>query len=280
MSKFNMFDRIRRTHLKDTKISVGNDSIYINPKIKLILAWSIFALLCVVLIVVIKLKSTEKPEVADTEDPISTEEAFTPYEKDAYPAVNELINKYYQAIAACDAETLKTLVTNPEQFDDITKLQNKAVYIKGYNNLVCYTKPGYTENSMVVFAQTNIMLKDVASEPFDIYQFYLTIDSNGNYLINNGELDAATQAYIEEISKDQDILTVFSDAESCNVAFKNSDETLVAFYDLINSSTAPTTEATTEEVVTEEVTTEATTEEISTEATTETPVEGGEQDEQ
>ncbi len=276
MSKLNFFDRLRRSHLKDTKINVGSDSIYINPKVKLILAWSLFALVCIVFVVVVKTKVNDKNDKKDDKASTQTEEpAYAAYEKDAYPEINTLITSYYTAVAACDGATLKTLVTNPEEFDDITKLQSKAEYIKGYNNLVCFTKPGYDSNSMIVFAQTNVALKDVVSEPYDIYQFYVTKDKNGNYLINNGELSTKTQEYMTKVASDEDIMKVYADAEANNNAFKESDATLVQFYELISNSAAATTaaatEATTEATtaaVTEATTAAATEATVATEATT------------
>lgn len=86
---------------------------------------------------------TEEPEV--TQQP----EEKDVLEKNAYPTVNALMNKYYEALGSKDVTTLKTLVDTLSAEDEEAIVNNQ--YIDSYSSVETYTKPGVTDGSYVVF---------------------------------------------------------------------------------------------------------------------------------
>ena len=102
------------------------------------------------------------------------------YEQDAYPEVNDLVKNYFTAYAACDQMTLKGLVTDPSQYDDMTIVQKKAEVVTGYSNIKCYTIKGVNEGEMVVYVVSNISIANVVSTPLEMNPaLYLVKKGNG-----------------------------------------------------------------------------------------------------
>lgn len=101
-------------------------------------------------------RETKKPEEEKDDaqgTPEPTEEAVNEenlLEQNAYPTVNELMEKYYTALGNRDVDGLKTLV------DQLAPSEESAIvnsrYIEGYSSVESYTKKGATDTSYIVFA--------------------------------------------------------------------------------------------------------------------------------
>ncbi|MDY4669905.1 MAG: SH3 domain-containing protein [Oliverpabstia sp.] len=90
----------------------------------------------------------EAPET--TPEPALESEKENSLEKNAYPTVNTLMQKYYTALGKKDVEGLKELVDQLDPTEEKSILNSH--YIEGYSNVEVYTKQGLTEGSYVVFA--------------------------------------------------------------------------------------------------------------------------------
>ena len=156
----------------------------------------------------------------------------TIYEENAVPEINKLITDYYTAYAACDQKTLKTLVVDPSQFDNMSILEKKADIVTAYNNLKVYTIPGAAADETVVYVMFNLSIVNVISQPLDITRPPLyVVKKGGGYVIDNTTLRSEVQNLIESLNQKQDILDlmkqVHDDQEKC-VA---DDQTFKEFYD-------------------------------------------------
>lgn len=112
--KKNIFDKMsdsyERFHLKESEIKMGNDTIYISPKLKLALGWSIFILCCVLACIFVgmpfgkkDMSKEDKAAVLDEKIDVGEEhDTIIPYEKDADKELNAFIKKYFDAITGCD----------------------------------------------------------------------------------------------------------------------------------------------------------------------------------
>lgn len=100
----------------------------------------------------------DQEEVQDTpeptQEPVQEEgQAVTsenPLEKNQYPMVNALMEKYYTALGNRDVAGLKELVDQLDPTEESAIVNSR--YIEGYQSIESYTKKGLTENSYVVFA--------------------------------------------------------------------------------------------------------------------------------
>ena len=286
--KKNIFDKVSDSyenfHLKESEIKMGNDIIYISPKIKLILGWSIFILCCVLAYIFVgmpfakkNISKEDKKAVLDEKMDIDEEhDTMIPYEKDANQELNTFIKEYFNAMTGCDNETLQDMVTEPSEYNNNENLKKKAEFITGYDNITVYTKEGLEEESYVVFVVANLTIAGVNSSPYDIMTLYIINGARG-YLISNGTLSDEAQNYIEKIKGDEDIQKVFKSVEKKNTELKEKDPSLQEFYDIISGKKIETNAATEQssESTEAEEKKEAATEEV----TTQTPIEDNQEQE-
>lgn len=274
--KKNIFDKMSDSyenfHLKESEINMGNDTIYISPKLKLALGWSIFILCCVLAYIFIgtpfeKNNITQEDKEAILDEKVDVDEehdTIVPYEKDADEELNDFIKKYFKAITDCDNDTLQDMVTEPSEYGSDENLKKKAEFITGYDNITVYTKEGLEEDSYVAFVVANITIAGVNSSPYDIVTLYIVNGARG-YLINNSGLSNEAGNYIEKIKGDEDIQKIYKSIEKKNSELKEKDPSLQEFYDIINNNKGETNAASEQSA---EDTGEEQTQETATETTT------------
>lgn len=275
--KKNIFDKMTDSydnfHLRESEIKMGNETLYISPKLKLTLGWSFLVLCCVLVYVfmgdaIIPKKMNrmeEKKAVLDEKIDTSKEhDTIVPYQKDADKDLNTFIESYFKAIVDCDYTALQDMVTNGSEYSNDVALKKKAEFIKGYDNITVYTKEGLDEYSYVVFAVANVTIAGVNSSPYDIITLYVVNGARG-YLVNNGTLSDDAVEYIEKIKGDADIQKVYRSIEKKNAELKKKDPSLQEFYDMLSQKNAETN------VTEKQGTTEAKSEENEGAATTESP---------
>ncbi len=214
---------------------------------RLLIMWAIFI---PVLIVVIIFFIKNKDEVMED---IGLKEAHI-YEVDANPEVNKLITDYFTAYAACDQMTLKNLVVDPSQYDDMTIVQKKAEVVTGYNNIKCYTIKGLTEDTLVVYTVANISIANVVSTPLDMNPALYVIKKDGKYLIDNSALSKEVTDYIAAMNQKADIVDLMQmvkdDQEKCIA----EDETFRNFYNRLTDNQSSSGNSGTEQQTTQAAT--------------------------
>ena len=246
--KKNVFDKMSDSyenfHLKDSEVHVGNDTLYISPRIKLVLGWSLFILCCVLAYALLGnpfeekknkgISQEQKQEIIDQEVDEEEEHAtMVPYEKDYNEDLNAFIEEYFTAVTACDNLRLQDMVTDPSEFSNDEALKKKADFITKYDNLTVYTKDGLDEGSYVAFVVSNLTITGVNSAPYDIVTLYIVTGAQG-FRIVNGNLPEETQNYINKIKGDKDIQKVFQSVEKENNKLKEKDSSLKEFYEIIS----------------------------------------------
>ena len=261
--KKNVFDKMSDSyenfHFKDSEVHAGNNTLYISPRIKLILGWSLFILCCILAYVFLgnpfaedknkSISQEEKQEILDKEVDVDEEHAtIIPYEKDDNEDLNAFIEEYFNAITACDNVKLQDMVTDSSEYSGDDALRKKAGYITEYSNITVYTKDGFDEGSYVAFVVSNLTITGVNSSPYDIVTLYIVTGAQG-FRIVNGELSEETKNYIDKIKGDEDIQKVFQSVEEENAKLADKDSSLRDFYEIISRrnvetvSGADTTEA-------------------------------------
>ncbi len=250
--KKNIFDKMSDSyesfHLKESEIQLGNDMIYISPKLKLVLGWSLFILCCVLAYIFIgvpfgkiKVVTEEKKETV-LEKKVDVDEVhdtIVPYKKDVDKELNTFIESYFTAITECDNKALQDMVTEPSEYNDNESLKKKAEFISGYSNITVYTKEGLDEGSYIAFVVANLTIAGVNSSPYDIVTLYI-VDGAKGYMVNNGSLSKDAMAYIEKIKGDKDIQKVYKSVEKENKELKEKDPSLQEFYDILSRGNVET----------------------------------------
>lgn len=244
--KKNTFDRLtdsyEKFHLQESALKMGKDTIVVSPKLKLILAWSLF-ILCVLLSYICvglpfaktkQLSQEDKNAVLDKDVDIDEEhDTIVPYEKDANQELNDFIYQYYNALAVCDNQALQGMVVDPTPYRSDDALKRKAQFITAYNGITVYTKDGLEEGSYVAFVVSNVLINGVNSSPYDISMLYIVNGATG-YRINNGTLSNDVSDYVDKVKGDKDIQKIFKAIEDKNEAMKKKDKSLSDFYEIIS----------------------------------------------
>lgn len=245
-----MSDSYENFHLKESEINTGKGTLHISPKLKLILGWSLFILLCVLTFIFggfsDKKKDISKEEkeavLGEKVDVDEEHETLLPYEKDSDKELNAFIEKYFKAITDCDHETLQDMVIEPSVYKNNEALKKKAEFITGYDNITIYTKAGFDEGSYIAFVVANVTIAGVNSAPYDIISLYIVNGERG-YMINNGKLSKDADNYIEKVKGDKDIQKIYKSVEKKNKEYKEKDPTLKEFYEIINRKDVKTNSA-------------------------------------
>ncbi len=154
------------------------------------------------------------------------------YETNANPSINALVITYLHALGSCDETILKSCVTDPSQFDDMTLIRNKSKVITGYSNISCYTMPGLTDDATVVYVISNISIAGVNSTPLDIYvpPFYV-VEKNGTYMIDNTTHSQEITDYINSCTKDADIQALYQEVLDDQKKCAEQDPAFAEFYE-------------------------------------------------
>ena len=184
----------------------------LKKKKTILIIWAVFLVVALVGVLVF-VKNYGKLKKA------SDKESAKIYEVNKHSDVNFLIKRYLGALTGCDQETLKNLVTDPSQFDNMTIYISRSNNVTGYENIDCYTVDG---------------LKDVNSKPKDIMVFYV-VNVDGKYLINN-EVDPKIQEHIDNMTVKKDIQEIYKAVKEDEDRCYEEDETLRKFYEKINGT--------------------------------------------
>ncbi len=146
--------------------------------------------------------------VAFEETSVSVEGLETPnfeLEENAHPEINSLIRTYYDAQASGDIETISSLNTYLNEIETI-RVQELSKYIDSYPVLNVYTKPGMTENAYVAYVYSEVQFVDVDQLLPGMQTYYIGLNENGDYFINDGTYDDTIWNYIKELTLQDDVV--------------------------------------------------------------------------
>lgn len=155
-------------------------------------------------------KEAELAAAAMTAEENTVEEAVgeqpdVQLEEDAHPEVNNLVRTYYDAQASGDLEVVSSLNTYLNDIEKI-RVEEMSKYIESYPTLKVYTKPGMAENTYVAYVYSEVKFADVDTALPGMQTYYIGMDENGNYFINDGTYDDVTWDYIREITLQDDVV--------------------------------------------------------------------------
>lgn len=171
--------------------------------------------------------------------------------KDAYPEIQALMERYFEAKMNCDVEALSQIV-NPIAGYTLEGLENDLGIpeseafrrVEDYRNITCYTKPGLLKDTYVVWVYYETKYMNVETAAPCMFKAYVCTDDMGVY-IYNGTIEGEISNYIDEASQDEDVVALVNSvnqqlAEACGY-----DEGLRNIYDILwgAAETVPETAA-------------------------------------
>lgn len=194
-------------------------------------------LLAIVAAIVITSELAKKTSVTEEIIPVSeevvSEELTIPeeaLEEDAYPEINDLMNKYYTASANGDVATIEGLRTGIDDKERIV-IEKKAEYVASYPVVKVYTKKGPTEDSFLAFIYYEVVIEGYEEQIPGLNVWYVCKRDDGSYYINEDTQDEKVADYCKVISVQDDVVDL---SNTVNVKFNDimtANEELAAYMD-------------------------------------------------
>lgn len=202
-----------------------------------------------------------KPEMAAANLPIETESIIetesetetleretkvSSLKKDAYPEIQVLMERYFEAKMNCDVEALKQIV-NPLNGYTVEGLENDLGIpeseafrrVENYQNITCYTKPGLLPDTYIVWVYYETKYVNVETAAPCMFKAYICTDEMGVY-IYNGAIEGEISNYLDEASRDDDVAALVSSVNQQLTEACNQDENLKHIYDILWGVADPT----------------------------------------
>ena len=196
------------------------------------------AAVIVVIVLIVLLVSgafSKKSETPQSEEAVAASEEIVeevteenPLEVDSYDEINELIEKYFDNLAAGDVERVDETVDELTE-EEVKTIEKKKDYIEAYDNVVCYTKKGLEEDSFVVFASYDMKIHNIETPAPGIMAFYVISDVDGGYKIYNQDASEELTSYVLELAAEEEIAAIIADIDARYQQLVAEDEELGKF---------------------------------------------------
>lgn len=247
------------------KFSIDNIKKFVNRNWKYLTGAVAFILLVVILVALSNKENEadqqkaaeiiEEQQAEQQEQETENVEQANSLSTEEYPEINNLIQRYFTSMANNDVETLKGILAEvlPEDEEAVKK---GSEYTESYNNIICYTKPGQTENSYVVFASYEAKFVGINTTAPGLLSFYVLTKEDGSLYIQN-KLEDDIKEYIQSIvADDTEVANLFEASQKRYEQALEDDAALKEFVASLESGETETSEGNAEQVAenTEETT--------------------------
>lgn len=126
-------------------------------------------------------------------------------EENAYPEVNALISRYYEAVAQGDVDTVVSINEFMEEKEKL-RIREMGKYIDSYPELTVYTKKGPVEDSYIAYVYSKMKFTEYERLVPGMQAFYVCTDENGECYINEGVVNSIELQYITDVSLQDDVV--------------------------------------------------------------------------
>ena len=157
-------------------------------------------------------------------DGVITEE---PLAENAYPEVNELMQKFYKALADGDVDTIKALKDHNTDTEIIT-YQKKSEFIESYNNVTCYTKNGTEPNTYFVYVSYDVKFNNIETTAPGLNALYVYKNDEGTLQID-GDMDESVTATFKLVTSQDDVVDLYNRVDVQYKEAISADENLNTF---------------------------------------------------
>jgi hypothetical protein len=166
---------------------------------------------------------TPMPTIAPTEEETSAKVVSVTLEDNTHKDINKLIKKYLNAKLKNDISKFETLV-NDTSLLDLEDIERKTKYIEEYQNLECYTCDGAEAGSYIVYAYHEVKFTSIDTMAPAMNEFYVKTDANGDPYIYLGEIDEATEEYMNQVRNSEEVMElIYNVNDKLEKAVKNDD---------------------------------------------------------
>jgi len=183
----------------------------------------VLAVLVIIVIAVLALGSDKNSLGSEDED------KAVKLETNAVLPVNQLIERYYEAKKACDVTALMSLIY-PSMTIDEGEFRLEAELVEDYLNVVCYTLPGLSKDSYVVWVEFEYKFQGIDKAAPALNRLYAVKSTETEeyqiYAIPDDEMIA----YMEKLSQREDVKNLIAKVEGRLQNALEGDDALLNFY--------------------------------------------------
>lgn len=179
---------------------------------------------------------TERETQSETEeDGAASDTSGNPLTKESSDsAIQNLMVKYYTAVAARDYDTLASI---DETFDEDAKAAVDAESaIESYNNIVTYTKSGLTEGSYIVYIYYEAKITGIDTLAPSLREKYVVTDADNSLKISDKRSSQELIDYILDMQSDSAVQKLIKDVNQNLEDAKAQDADLASYVDSINNN--------------------------------------------
>lgn len=150
-----------------------------------------------------------------------------PLQENAHQDVNELMDRFFKALADGDMDTIVALRDCNDDTSLIT-YEKRSEYIEEYTDITCYTKPGLEENSYFVYASYDVKIKDIDTMAPGLNAFYVYTSEDGSLKID-GDMESNVDAAFKLVTNQDDVVDLYNRIDVDYDSAVASDEALDTF---------------------------------------------------
>ena len=143
--------------------------------------------------------------------------------------INTLIASYYEAKKNVDFDTLSTLVSDPNQIPK-EKFITFATYVEDYQNINCYVIENEGVDAYRVYVRYDMKLKNIQTLVPCLAAFYVTVASDGRYVVYFSAFDEEQEDFIASADRNQEIIDLKEEVADKLQEAIDSDESFKQFY--------------------------------------------------
>lgn len=177
--------------------------------------------------------SSEEVE-SSVEEVINTEPPVVSLEKNETGEIYTLVATYYNAYATGDVETIKSISNYMSETDEI-KIQEMSEYIETYPVLEIYTKPGPIDGSYLAYVYFQMTIKDFTDVISGMETFYVCMNEDGSYYLNEGDVSEEELEYIREVNLQDDVVELYNRVNvECSETFLNNADLFYFIQEIVS----------------------------------------------
>lgn len=222
------------------KFSIEDIKTFIVRNYQYFIVGVLFLALVIALIFAAAMRGGEPGEAGEATSSDSTGESAAvgyevpdvPFEVNAYPAVNEIVNAYFTACAEGDMDTLLSLTQSMDETEQI-RAEMKSKVTDSYNNIVCYTKNGPEEGSYFVFTSYDVKFSKIDTLVPGLTALFVKADETGKLTINTGDFSDEELKYFKAVSAQQDVVDLLNEIDAKYREAADADKVLGHFLEAL-----------------------------------------------
>lgn len=148
---------------------------------------------------------TPSPSPTSGPSPTPTPPPVFELTRGEHPDIDKFFNDYYVTKNSCDYSLIKTLLTDSDNAQPLSELQNETRFLDDIRDINCYIMRSYEEGTYIVYVYSELKYVNIKTSYPNLDKFYLITDEDGNLKIFTSEMDEMLETYFKERDQDEKV---------------------------------------------------------------------------